>query len=120
VIELMVPPTLDESLTSMVMSAAKANEPEESPAHCPLQRVAVIGLGRTATAKAFPDDDDEVRLDGAVALLLQAADVATTTTLRPRKRAFTMSPRRPSPLTSLNAGERAGEESAWSMPVRFR
>jgi hypothetical protein len=105
----------------MVITAEKANEPEESSAHWPLQRVAVIGLGRTATPK-LPEDADDVREDGPVALLLHASDAATRMRLRPRKRAFTFVSHGPSPLTcdSLNAGERAREPTAWSMPVCFR
>jgi hypothetical protein len=51
VIELTVAPTLAESCTSIVMATENANDDPESPGHCGLQRVAVIGLGRTPTLK---------------------------------------------------------------------
>jgi hypothetical protein len=63
-----------------------------------LQRVAVIGLGRTETLKVVPFDVVEVRPDGAVALLLsaQAADMARTTAARTNRIGFvTMPPRDP-------------------------
>jgi hypothetical protein len=73
VIELTVAPTLAESCTSSVMSIEKAKDPEpDSPVHCGLQRVAVIGLGRTERLKVPPLDPD--RSEGAVVRLPQAID----------------------------------------------
>jgi len=98
VIELTVPPTPDEFCTSIVMSAEKANDPEESPAHCWLQWVAVIGLGRTRTLKVLPADVFELTWDGPVALLLQAIEAVKATRPRPVRSLFTLSPNNRPPL----------------------
>jgi hypothetical protein len=73
----------------MVMSAEKANDPEPE-SHPGLQRLAVIGLGRTATAKLLPPVV-ELTPDGPVALLLQAIDTVRTTKLRTATSLFTVS-----------------------------
>src|ERR1051325_2756579 len=78
VIALIVPPTLDEFRTSIVIDAAKANDPEpESVGHCGLQRVAVTGFGRTTRSKVAPPMVET--LDGPVELVLQAAETVETT-----------------------------------------
>jgi hypothetical protein len=72
-----------------------------------LQRVAVIGLGRTATAKLLPPVV-ELMPDGPVALLLQAIDTVSTTRLRRATSLFTVpllaarvdTRRRPEPLAT--------------------
>src|ERR1700754_2015763 len=92
VIELTVPPTLDELFTSIVMSAEKANDPEESPGHCEVQRLAVIGLGRTTTLNVLPDPVVESTPEGPVALLLQPSEAVRARKPRPARSLFTLSP----------------------------
>src|SRR4029077_17319186 len=85
VTELTVAPTAPASSTAIVIVAENANDPEpDSPEHCGLQRVAVIGLGRTETLNVGPFESAEVRPGGVVGLLLsaQAADMARTTAVR--------------------------------------
>jgi hypothetical protein len=77
------------------MSAEKANGPDAVWLwHWGLQRVAVIGLGRTATAKVAPVDAVAVNGDGAVVLLVQAMDTVRMPAVRPAKSGFTLSSER--------------------------
>jgi hypothetical protein len=75
------------------MSIEKANDPEaDCPVHCGLQRVAVIGLGRTARLKVPPLDP--VRSDGPVVALPQAIDAVRAIAVIPtRSILFMVSPR---------------------------
>jgi hypothetical protein len=86
VIELTVAPTLAESCTSIVMATENANDDPESPGHCGLQRVAVIGLGRTPTLKLAWLELPELTWDGEVELLLHAIDAASEAAVTPARR----------------------------------
>jgi hypothetical protein len=74
------------------MSIEYANDPEpDSPVHCGLQRVAVIGLGRTARLKV--PTLDEFRSDGAVVRPHAIDAVRAIAVIPTRSILFMVSPR---------------------------
>jgi hypothetical protein len=86
------------------MATEKANDDPESPGHCGLQRVAVIGLGRTPTLKLAWLELPELVWDGEVVLLLQAIEAASTTAVTPARRNFVTRP--PGRMCEVDASPR--------------
>jgi hypothetical protein len=75
------------------MATEKAYDVDpDSPGHCGLQRVAVIGLGRTPTLKLAWLELPELTWDGEVELLLHAIDAASATAVTPARRTFVTCP----------------------------
>jgi len=112
VIELTVAPTLAAFCTSIVMSTEKANDPEPDwLGHCGLHRVAVIGLGRTATLTVAVLEPGKPESDGAVVPLLHAIDAIRATAVIPAHSVlFTVSPR---------AAHRRGATACAKSSIRF-